>query len=593
MRSGVVIRTSGAANSGCGGVLSALFFTVFLAAGLFFEGLVARDFLHNLGTYSWKETPCEIVSSGVQPAGSDFAFDVEYRYAVNGKSRTARQFSLKPQQGSLGGERFADYGEAQRLALRFAPGKSAVCYVNPAPPHEAILKRPSLWSGFTMLFPLIFVAIGGGGLFWTVRGLIRARRSAVAGESLGTAPISDKATATQGRRFFFAFFGLFALIGGVAFFFMGVRPVLKMLSARYWQETPCVVVSSEVRSHSSDDGSTYSVNILYAYEINGREYRANRYHFMGGSSSGYAGKTAVVNRYPPRTKTVCFVNPDDPTDAVLERGFTKDLLFGLIPLVFVVVGVGGILFARRSAGRGSQALSESASVRMKRFWPNIAQPGPPAVWDPSHAVPVVLKPQFSPGMKVLGAILIAAFWNGIVSVFVWQIVQSWRRHNADWFGTIFLIPFVAIGLGMIGYVGYRFLALFNPRPRLTVTPGAVPLGEAVEVKWELSGRADRVRNLRLHLEGREEATYQRGTNSVTDKSVFAKVELASIADRLAIHGGQARVVLPAGLMHSWVGGSNKIIWSLHIRGDIPWWPDLKEEFPLTVLPRRTAPTKTP
>ena len=62
---------------------------------------------------------------------------------------------------------------------------------------------------------------------------------------------------------------------------------------------------------------------------------------------------------------------------------------------------------------------------------------------------------------------------------------------------------------------------------------------------------------------------------------------------LAIRGGQARVVLPAGLMHSWTAGHNKIIWSLHIRGDIPWWPDLKEEFPLTVLPRKTLPTKTP
>ena len=586
MSSGIVIRTRGAGNRGVGGVVSALFFIVFLAMGLFFEGLIVRDFVQNVGTYSWTETPCEIVSSGIKPARGDYAFEVEYRYAVNDRPRTSRQYSLK-------GAPFSDYADAQQLALRFPAGMSAVCYVNPAPPRDAILVRPSLWMGFWMLFPLIFVGIGGGGLFWSVRGVIRGLRKAGPDAPAMDTPISDQASGAQGRRFGYLFCGFFALIGGVALFFTCLRPTAEIIAACHWLETPCTVVSSEVKSYSGNHGSTYSVNILYAYEVGGHEYRANRYHFMGGSSSGYAGKAVVVRRYPPGQKAVCFVNPRDPTDAVLERGFTAGMLFGLIPLVFLLIGVGGLVFMVRSGRGGTPALSESASVRLSRLHSSAAPSSQPAVWDEADAASKVLKPQFSPVGKLLGAILMAAFWNGIVSVFVVNVIQGWRRHSGEWFQTIFMIPFVAVGLGLIGYVFYSLLALFNPRPRLTVTPGAVPLGEAVEVKWELTGRADRIRHLRLHLEGREEATYQRGTNTATDRSVFAKVELANITDRLAIRGGQARVVLPAGLMHSWTAGHNKIIWSLHIRGDIPWWPDLKEEFPLTVLPRKTLPTKTP
>src|SRR5882672_9219877 len=89
-----------------------------------------------------------------------------------------------------------------------------------------------------------------------------------------------------------------------------------------------------------------------------------------------------------------------------------------------------------------------------------------------------------------------------------------------------MIPFVAIGLGLFGGVFYLFLALFNPRPRLTVTPGAVSLNGSLRVEWNISGRTDVLKRLRLCLAGYEEATYRRGTSTCTDKSVFANVEIA-------------------------------------------------------------------
>jgi hypothetical protein len=261
-------------------------------------------------------------------------------------------------------------------------------------------------------------------------------------------------------------------------------------------------------------------------------------------------------------------------------------------LVFVAVGGGGVYFAgwRMRARVGAAPAPGRATTAGGLF----RQPKvPTAVSAEAAALPRTLKPGFSPLAKLVGAILVAAFWNGIVSVFVWQAIRSWLRHRPEWFLTIFILPFVAIGLVMIGAVGYFLLALFNPRPALTITPGAVRLGDTLEVRWLFQGLAEVIERLRIWLEGREEAQYQRGTTTATDKSVFATLELINTTDRLVLRSGQARLTVPAGLMHSWASNHNKIVWAIKVHGDIPRWPDIKEEFPLTVLPAANKPSPSP
>ena len=92
-----------------------------VAVGLVFEGLVLREFSHTARIYGWTKTECQITSSRVsttgdneQPTG-DVRFEVEYRYSLNGKSFSSRQYTLK-------NAAFSDYGEAQRLALRYEQG---------------------------------------------------------------------------------------------------------------------------------------------------------------------------------------------------------------------------------------------------------------------------------------------------------------------------------------------------------------------------------------------------------------------------------------------------------------------------------------
>jgi hypothetical protein len=73
--------------------------------------------------------------------------------------------------------------------------------------------------------------------------------------------------------------------------------------------------------------------------VDGKKYRSNRYDFMTGSSSGYQGKKELVDKYLKLKHTVCYVNPESPGDAVLNRDLTWRYGIGLFALIFVAVGL--------------------------------------------------------------------------------------------------------------------------------------------------------------------------------------------------------------------------------------------------------------
>jgi hypothetical protein len=253
---------------------------------------------------------------------------------------------------------------------------------------------------------------------------------------------------------------------------------------------------------------------------------------------------------------------------VLERQLRLHHLIGLAPLIFVVAG-GAVASAgwkklRSQTARSGQRMEESESV----------------------GGPLQLEPEVGPAGKLMGALLFSVIWNGIVSVFVWQAYTTWEAGRPDWFLTLFMVPFVLVGLFTVGLVGYLVLALANPRPRLTVTPGRPRLGDRIRLEWRFSGSAGRLRRLRIALEGREEATYQRGTDTHTDREVFATHVLVETTDRLGILRGTAELMIPDDTMHSFEANSNSIVWELKVAGDIARWPDVDQSFPIQIRPRR-------
>jgi hypothetical protein len=553
-----------------GRLFGSLFLGVFLLFGLGFTGMAGRSYWAAAQTRAWIPVECTIVSSQVIPsANAEKSADLSVRYRYSFKEH--EYFSTRLSRGMSSSR---DAADIYRLSQQLAPGTRTNCFVDPEHPEEAVLFRGELVSGIVLLFPLAFVAIGGGGLF----SMWRSRRNAP--DALSTKAISVKPAASGKGRLIAGFIcGMFLLFGLVLGYIFAGKPLLLILSARSWETVPCTIVSSRLVSHSSGDGTTYSVEVVFRYTVDGDNYTAARYKFAGGSTSGAESKREAVRQLPPGKKTVCYINPHDPTDAVLIRGLTPDLWFGLIPLLFILIGVVGLWFTVFRIGRADVVVT-SAPLRN------------PVVTSPRAATPVTgsaeLQPAQTRTVKLIGFSVMAVFWNGIISVFLYNLIADARRDRVSWFLVLFLIPFVAIGIFLIGAAVRQALALSNPRPRLTVNPSAVPPGKKFAIAWELDGKVQAVRRLRIVLEGREEAKYRRGTNTATDRHVFATIPIVDTADFDVIRRGTAELTVPADTMHSWTSANNSIVWILRVRGEIPRWPDIDDEFPFTVLPHSAS-----
>jgi hypothetical protein len=373
-----------------------------------------------------------------------------------------------------------------------------------------------------------------------------------------------------------AFFGVFFLVGLAAFYFVTVRPAMQALAARSWVETTCTVLSSQVGEH----GSTYSVDVVYTYSFDGQAFQSNRYGFLGGSSSGRTGKEEIVARYPTGARVSCWVDPNHPEQAVLNREPSAEWLFGLIPLVFLILGDGGMAWSI-AAGRRARAAARGIPLAP-------AEPFGVQVPLAAGGGTLELKPDFTPWGKLLGLTFVALFWNGIVSVFVWQAIAGWRTSSPDGCLTLFLAPFVLIGLALIYAVLRQLLVLFNPRLHLTLTPGTLATGESGFLQWSFSSQAAGVTRLSLVLEGREEAQYRRGTTTYTDKSVFATLALVDTRQPGEIESGSKSFAVPPDTMPTFKAAHNRIHWVLKAHCDIKSWPDSDDEYEVLVRPGRGA-----
>lgn len=574
---------SGQSITAGGRIAGTLFFFVFFAMGLAFCGFIGREFWLSLQTHQWTSVPCQIVESRVERSGDGehpYRLIVRFSYQWERSEHTGTRHRRK--HGS-----YSSHEEARDVAERFPASAAAACFVNPSDPTEAVLEKSTLWIGLVILFPLIFVAVGAGGIWamWTSK----SKPDNPSEIALSNRAQIKARAAKTGWAVTYFIAGVFALAGAIASFFMLVRPLAGILAARSWQPVTCTILSSDVQRHRSSKSTTYRVDIFYEYEFNGRTYQSSRYKFAPGSTSGYSAKAEVVRRYQKGSRATCFVDPQRPSQAVLERGATPDLWIGLIPLMFTVGGVTGFIVMRRRRTRSPV----NETVRSASTIPSVPNSShasfafAPLATDASE--PRVLKSSSSRIGTAVAIGIFAAIWNGVIFFGFLRSMKFFTRGPGDlfdWFQFLFMLPFVAVGLLLVGLVVHSVLGLFNPKVTLRLAPGTPALGGRIALEWELDGRFDRLRGLEIFLEGREEAKYRRGTSTYTDRKTFLKLPVHSTTGGV-LATGQGSATLPLRSMPTFDSGNNKIIWAVHVKGEIPRWPDLKEEFVIQVQPPAT------
>ena len=553
------VTTSTSSTTIAGKGCATAFLSVFAIMGMVFLVFIGKAAWDSGRAFSWVKTDCVIESSSVQEKGDEAEFLVRYSYRFGGRHYTGTRFSS-------GMASSMSVASAQRAAQRYAAGRSAYCFVNASAPAESTLERSSLWPLLFGLIPLVFVVVGVGGII----GVWRAKPASATA-------ISDRFSGGKGTVIGMRLFGfVFIAIGGGLMYAMLVRPILKEFAAAKWPVVPCEIISSKVGRHSgSKGGSTYSVDVRYRYTIGGAEFTGTNYNFDTGYSSSRGWRDTVVASLPPGTRTRCFVNPEDPLDAVLSVKGTPDRWFGLIPGLFLVVGL-IIFFKAPSMGRRSSAIPLTITHSHDGL------PPLPPLSRAGTTGDVELKQATPPGCAFAALAVFALIWNGIV----WGIL--WNVPSDGAFARIFVGIFVLAGLALLAAAIYQFLAMLNPRPVLTVSAAAVPLGGSLDVRWRFTGNVQRIVKLTISLMAREEATYRRGTTTTTDRSFFLNTVLLDTADRAQMAGGTVKANIPRNLIHTFTGTNNKIVWMLRVNGDIPKWPDVNAEFPITVLPREAA-----
>ena len=151
-----------------------------------------------------------------------------------------------------------------------------------------ILNGKAEWPAHLFLvIPLIFMLIGFGGLYGVWFGKEK---------DASKSPASARGSKTMGKTGVILF-GLVFMAAGLGFsHWLLFRPLIKWHQAKGWTETLCSILSAEVKHHSSDDGTTYSIHIVYQYAFDGEVYRNDQYNFVGGFSKGAQGQKNVGGR---------------------------------------------------------------------------------------------------------------------------------------------------------------------------------------------------------------------------------------------------------------------------------------------------------
>ena len=399
-------------------------------------------------------------------------------------------------------------------------------------------------------------------------------------------PISESSKSTLGQTGCVVAFGLVFFLAGMFMLVSSlVMPWLWSLWSSDWQQVPCQVISSAVQRHRGEDNDSFSVEISYTYAFDQQNFTSDLYEFNLVSPSQRKCEQ-IVALYPAGQQAVCFVDPDDPENAVLNRDFRMSWMMLIMGTIFSAVGAAvaigvPLTMARRKvlkktvdAPLGSRQSVDGDSTGLY----------PEDVKDQKWDVPQKLKPTSTRIGQLLGVIGVALFWNGIFGALLFSILPDIKVDVVSIFVVLFAIPFVLIGLLIILGVIRSFLSLFNPVFEIAMSTGAIGRGNSVDVAWEIKGNAKRIKRLRIAAVGTETANYMQGTSKVRTTSDFGIIQIQDSSKTEEITFGSQCVTIPLDAMHTFEDRNNQVTWAIHVKAEIRRFPDVFQKHIFRVKP---------
>jgi hypothetical protein len=205
--------------------------------------------------------------------------------------------------------------------------------------------------------------------------------------------------------------------------------------------------------------------------------------------------------------------------------------------------------------------------------------------------PVKISSAITSTRNLVSGAIIAVLWNSIVwkLLFVFGIPQTLTRgeiYPELWFVYLMFGIFIMLGFLWIYSVIISFISLYNPHILILIDKRVIPLGEAVALQWEFSGRTHLLESLVFEMEGVEESKHTVGTTIYTDKNVFYYDRLMETKDSDSILKGCVNMAVPVDTMHTFAADKNRIYWRIKVKAGIRNRPSIDEEHTLIVSPEK-------
>ncbi len=382
-----------------------------------------------------------------------------------------------------------------------------------------------------------------------------------------------------------ALFGFLFLIGLSLFGYWAFSDY--QIFTTYKQAT-CTVTGKRVLSRKgsgSNSGTTYKAEVDFTFKANGRTVRTSGYDGWSIFSSGKSSKTDAIKPFQIGRSYPCWYDPQNPRKAILVKRISW---LYLVPVLLMALSLIGMFFMYRKKTGPSKEARAFEKLQNRGSLGSPDGDGPTLKTETGQVLAVRLGRQVSTFAKVLGLLFFSTFWNGIVSVFLYQIWKDFAKGGSafSWFTALFMVPFVLIGLLVIGLTIHQFLVWVGVGETIIeISNARLRPGEPFEIWISQAGNMT-MNALTATLVCEERATYQQGTNTHTATEKVIEEELA-VAQHAPVTRSRPLEVrqscrIPVGAMHSFKARSNEITWYLQVVGDIARWPDFERKFPIVV-----------
>jgi hypothetical protein len=264
------------------------------------------------------------------------------------------------------------------------------------------------------------------------------------------------------------------------------------------------------------------------------------------------------------------------------------IVVGLVGFVYTLLLVGTTAERRRALAKRATDIDLLAeALPSPRLFPNVPRDvnltNSPGI-KLAYRLPITR----SPSWKLFTVGVFSLVWNAMVSVLIVLAVRKHWADDPDWYLTLLIIPFAAIGiLALTTWLRLLLLATAVGPTSLEISDHPIYPGHGYRVYLTQAGRL-RVKSLTLQLVCDEEATYRQGTDTRTERRRVYDQVLFSAKDFEILpeipYQQECDLEFPPDAMHSFQSDHNAVQWRLVVQGVVEKWSDYERVFPIVVYP---------